>query len=48
MESNESKFTLKFLDRLGDHMVKEGLLSPEQLQKALTEKNRTKMGTLLQ
>ena len=27
MESIESKFTLKFLDRLGDHMVKEGLLS---------------------
>jgi type IV pilus assembly protein PilB len=42
MESIESKFTLKFLDRLGDQMVKEGLLSPEQLQDALKEKNRTK------
>ena len=42
MPATEPKFTLKFLDRLGDQMLEEGVLSSEQLQEALKEKNRTR------
>jgi len=42
MQSQELKFTLKFLDRLGDQLVEQGLISKNQLQDALKEKDKTK------
>jgi type IV pilus assembly protein PilB len=42
MPSVESKFTLKFLDRLGDRLVEEGLISKNKLEDALREKEKTK------